>query len=673
MKKNFFLSLFVLISLAVSAQTKKPAATLPDVNKMMQMSPAELEQYKQKMLKQASAEIKDLSTAGDIKIDETVLPDFEIKPPPKDLNRLAMIPLKVPSKMELMAGVQQSLQQIQAIANHAVKQEAQKMATTQNAAQLESSSVALWYQDKPVEALLTSIAAVQKSPDQVIPWNNLAALYNMAGLEEKAIPILMHHLQESPDNSLLLNNIGQSFLGLGDMERAEQFFQHCLTIDESNPEANRSMGMIHLFKKQYSEAQKYFEKELEVAHRRSTLALMHKQGIAIDLNAIRNRRTGLPHRDYFEEIGLGKFVMPDFPQESGMADAWNNKNADFLKSLFSEFYFWSSIKINEEAIKQEGKRPPGIYADLEDELTRELGDEFIPLLSLFTESENNQLKAMYENYTAKLYAVTCPEPPTGPNVGMDVILAYKKKCCDARKAIADAYVAERNAFVKNKFIIVSARWKEYINGMISNVRLNPTEGNKQMVYKTVGEYLSFIIFTIQSGASFEPLPADCYDADKITSKEAEAIIQLSHDIDFSCPSWLNVDIDLQAATLKADCSKYAIEAGKGFMAGYEKNFKTGTSTLTAGVGASQKFGGIAKVGVKQMVYISFDNNNQFSDFGLKGTVEGKVGVVSEGMITEGIGKVGTTIAGAEGGYTLGLNSGFKSYVKGKGLLSGYIH
>jgi hypothetical protein len=105
---------------------------------------------------------------------------------------------------------------------------------------------------------------------------------------------------------------------------------------------------------------------------------------------------------------------------------------------------------------------------------------------------------------------------------------------------------------------------------------------------------------------------------------------------------------------------------------YEHDFRTGTSTLAGGLGLKAKFfAGAGGADLKQMVYVSFDNNNQFSDFGLKGTASVKIGDTPAG-IADGIAKVGGTVAGVEGGYTLGLNSGFSSNVKGKGVIADFI-
>jgi len=671
MKKYLFILIAISGAITTVAQQQPAIPALPDMDKLMKMNPAELEAYKQKMLKQASTQAKQIAATNNLKINEMLLPDFELKPPVKDIQRLSLLLVQPPTMIQLADGLKRSMQQLQSVTPKAVLDEVKTITTQQTPAQQQSSSVAEFYSDNPVQALLISMNAALQNPGEVTGWNNLAALYSMNGLEHKAIPILMNQLVKDPTNSMLLNNMGQAYLGLGDLATGEKFLQQCLIQDPLHPEANRSMGMIKFFKDQFEEGLKYFEKELEVAHRRSTLAILNRKGIKINLNAIRKRRTGIPHRDFFEEIGFSKFALPDLPDQAGQSAQWHNDNANYLKSLQGELLFWMNAATNTTvARKEEGKRAPGFYADLENKLMSDLGDEFAPILGLFTKQETGQLEEMVTDYYARLSAVVCPKPPNTPD-GAALIMAYQKKCCDLHKPIADAYVSTRNGFIKNKFNIVNARWKEYINAMISYVQLNPSEGNKRMVYHTVMEYFTFVITTYQA-VCFEDNPGECFPV-KITSQEADAIIAASHDIDFNCPAWLNMELDVQVAKIKTDCSKYAIEgSAAAFRGGYEHNFKTGTSTLSAGVGVKAKFFAAAGgADIKQMVYVSFDNNNEFSDFGLKGSASVKIGDTPIG-IANGIAKVGATVAGVEGGYTLGINSGFSSAVKGKGIIADFI-
>ena len=127
--------------------------------------------------------------------------------------------------------------------------EVKAITSKETPAQQQSSSIAEFYSDNPVQALLISMNAALQNTAQMTGWNNLAALYNMSGLEHKAIPVLMNQLQIEPGNSMLLNNMGQAYLGLGDISKAENYLTQCLAVDPLHPEANRSMGMIKNFSK----------------------------------------------------------------------------------------------------------------------------------------------------------------------------------------------------------------------------------------------------------------------------------------------------------------------------------------------------------------------------------------------------------------------------------------
>ena len=73
-----------------------------------------------------------------------------------------------------------------------------------------------------------------------------------------------------------------------------------------------------------------------------------------------------------------------------------------------------------------------------------------------------------------------------------------------------------------------------------------------------------------------------------------------------------------------------------------------------------------------MAYISFDDNNEFSDFGLRGQAGASLGLDNESLKVADIGKISSVIAGVEGSYSVGMSSGFTGAIKGKGILSEYI-
>src|ERR1700755_494395 len=185
MKKAIFLAVVVL-----AAVVPGRSQSIPDATRLAKMSPAELEAYKQQLLKQASSRARQLSTQYDLKIDETALPGFEARPPVKDLKRLGLIPGVVPSMAQVTGAVRATERQLQSLTPPAVVTEVKTMAAKQDAAELQGSAVGQWMNNNPVQALLLSMESATKSPGEITAWNNLAAFYNMTGMEHKAVPIL---------------------------------------------------------------------------------------------------------------------------------------------------------------------------------------------------------------------------------------------------------------------------------------------------------------------------------------------------------------------------------------------------------------------------------------------------------------------------------------------------
>jgi tetratricopeptide (TPR) repeat protein len=644
------LTLLLLLTGIIYGRTQ----SIPDAARMAKMSPAELDAYKQQLLKQASSRARQLAAQYDRKIDETALPDFEVKAPVKDLKRLALIPPVAPSMTELFAAVRRSQQQLESVTPAPVVQEVRAMAAKEDGAGLQGAAIGQWLNNNPVQALLLSMESARKSPAELTAWNNLAAIYNMTGLQHKAIPILQRWLQQEPRNAMLLNNMGQAYLGLGDITKAKQWLQQCLSVDELNPEANRSMAMIASFAGQVDEAMQYFEKELQVAMRRSSLGHIKKMGRSVNLAAIRKRRSDIPHRDLFTEIGLDKFRIPDLPASTDGYAAWKTESSKLLKSLSAEYFFWlNAANTMARGTPEDGKRIPGLYADLADQLLGEHGDEYAPLLGIVRKEDVPAMQQIETDYWNKMDKNPCPQPPLDPLGGDRLIKAYAVKCCGLHKPIVDAYVSQSNAFIGSRINLALANWKSYVNGWIDIVQLDPSTGGKMGVYKVVADYFAFLIGAVQA-VTAEPPPAECMI--KMSIEEADAIISAKHDIELNCPDWLSLKYDIGPFSLSADCSKFAVEGGEGILGGYEKNFRTGVCTLSLGIGEKANFQNAFKATLKQMVYISFDNNNQMTDLGLKGSSQ-----------------VSTDIGGLKAGYSLGLHSGFSAAVNGKGILKSFVN
>jgi tetratricopeptide (TPR) repeat protein len=637
---------------------------MQEIEKLKKMSPAELEAYKQKMLNQYSQQAKDISQQANFKLNDMDLPDFKVQMPPKDLKRLSLIPKQPPTLVQLSDMLRTTKKQIETAAKPQVVSEVKKAAESLKPEELSDAAVGTFYADKPEQSVLLGIEAALKNAGDQTAWNNLAAIMNMTGLEHKAIPILMNQLQSDPNNSMLLNNMGQGYLGLGEMGMAEMFLKQCLQNDPLNPEANRSMGMIKFFYEQYDEGMKYFEKELEVAYRRSTLALLRSKNKAVNIYKLRKKRN-VPNADFFGNLNLGKFKVPALPENTDQTAEARIAGQAWGQSVMEEMLYWNNkAPLSDEEIKADGQRVPGLYSEYVKALLDDLSAVYTPEeLYIFNDLDLNHIRQLLEEYQTKLMAVNCPRAPAGSTFNEQA--AYDKKCCDMKKRIMDAFVAEYNGFVTRRANRVLGTWREYINDLINIVSLDPSAANKILVYRNLQQYCT--VLTTCFGGQFIDPPSECYSG--LTDAQADSLIASSRSLDLSCPKWLNVEIDVKVGKIKADCDKYALEVGKLWQASYEHNFRTGTTTLAAGVGAKAKF--FANTGgadIKAMIYVSFDKNNEFSDVGLMGKASVKIGDTPFSL-AGGNGSAGGTLGGTEGLIKLGLSSGLSSGVKGTGALA----
>jgi hypothetical protein len=192
-----------------------------------------------------------------------------------------------------------------------------------------------------------------------------------------------------------------------------------------------------------------------------------------------------------------------------------------------------------------------------------------------------------------------------------------------------------------------------------------------MVYHAVSGYFNFLNLGMiyYTGGEVNNLLVKCVPDYK--GANLDSLVQADREWRLSCPSWLNIEVDLGGASVKADCNKYAIEAGGALMAGFEHEFRTGKSTILVGVGIKDKVARILKIEAKSQFYLTFDNNKEFADFGIRNTY--KLGLNINPLPIGGI-KVGANYAGIESVNNKSLLSGTDEYkVSGKGAIAALLN
>ena len=188
--------------------------------------------------------------------------------PPRNIALLASLPKKVFNKAELVSFLNDVYSQLSKKFSTNISSSAQSIAAKYNndGNKMGDVAVAGWYTNYQEEGLLLIIKSAINSPDNGMLLNNCAALLNMSGIEQKAIPILKYVLQLYPASSMVLNNLGQAYAGLGETDTAMVYLGRSLKIDPENNEANNTAGQIETTKGNKQKAIEYFEKSLKTAY-----------------------------------------------------------------------------------------------------------------------------------------------------------------------------------------------------------------------------------------------------------------------------------------------------------------------------------------------------------------------------------------------------------------------
>lgn len=670
--KPFFCLPLFCAALFAQAQKKQPAMpAMPDVSKLMKMSPSELEAYKQKMIKQAGEQGAALAREHNLPVDRSEFVGAELKPPVKDLKRLQLLPVQPPTRMELVSSLQQSVAQIKKGLTAPTIQKVEQFVSTQPVEIVNGRAVMDFYGNDPEGAILMLTKLAAKAPDSLLYLNNLGAVFNMIGVEHKAVPILQYCLQKLPASATVMNNLGQSFYGLGDLLKAANFFRQCLAIDSLNVEANHTMGMMHYFKKEFPQAKRCFERELSKCVRKSTMAMAERMGTKFDHRALmkkRNQRAGRPQKDFLEEITLGKFSMPRLPATAEEQMARKAEIRIYTESVQAESTFWLQ-RMNEVGQVQEDPTSnyAGPYFYLVRALLEDWNKEFdTEYMSPFPGNDDKELIALGDEWGKKMNAVKYPPTPYG--LGIAAEEAWRaKQCQQLKRPVADGWMQVWSAFYEARWGRTEKRWKAKINELIDIVQLDPSPGNLALVYGNVSGYFTFL------GMGAGPFGTDNisdYLADcetKYTLVQLDSLIKADRAWNVNCPPWLNVEVATEWVTFKADCNKYVFEgSGSGIAAAFEHEFKSGNSTVLFGPGQKFEFRGVSLGETKTQFMLTFDSHGRFSDFGVKSTTELGVGVQPFGK--QDFIKVGGTLAGVEMSNSWTIEGGSKTDVEWKGAM-----
>jgi tetratricopeptide (TPR) repeat protein len=489
----------------------------------------------------------------------------------------------------------------------------------ENSVALSNMAVAAWYTGHPKAALMTALkAAALPHPDAA--FNNVAAILNLSGYQEKAVPLLRNLLSKYPENSTVLNNLGQAYYELGDEQNAKTCLLQCIKRSPNHPEACNTMAMMFLKAGRTAEAIDYLEQSLKGAYNASARNTLEEQKPDYDFIPIEeahfSRPADLPDLD---------IQMPPLPYDVYTVADVHHKH-DIFKRKIEAICNDLDNKISAE----QEKEPAEI-------LTQEKAGKSAPFTGPGTE--------MFGHFMAFYEGMMLEKKIQEGNIQADINAKYEPILNAIMKDNTGNYCKKLNEVRSKKQNELSSQYKEYMENILEIARQYLDKSLQVLPLMAVckscynAEYYRMLrtyiwkYYALSQSTLFE---TNCEGNGKINPYD------YNPDLNLNPTCRYKVVIPFIIGSMKFDCSTFEFEGGELLKLGIKRDFITNQTTLAIGAGVGIETP-ITEIGAQQSFYISFDSDQQPTDIGMKGEVKSTVGA---GVTSE---------SGVE--YTMGMNSG----------------
>ncbi len=181
---------------------------------------------------------------------------------------------------------------------------------------MTATAISAWYSEAPSQSILLITKAALKPKASDITMNNLGAILNLGGLENKSLPILRWLESQYPQNAMILNNLGQAYAGLGELNESMRFLGRCMAIEPNHPQANYTAGEIELSRGNNSAASKHFNNSLKGAFTEEAARRVRFIDFDAEINLYDYAKMNMHVPEYFNE---NKYNVP--PQCQNVSEA----------------------------------------------------------------------------------------------------------------------------------------------------------------------------------------------------------------------------------------------------------------------------------------------------------------------------------------------------------------
>ncbi|RXK54959.1 hypothetical protein ESB00_03410 [Oleiharenicola lentus] len=489
---------------------------------------------------------------------------------------------------------------------------------------LANAAAIAWVQGFPEQALRLAAEAARLAPADANAVNTLAALLVHAGYEPKAIPILRHLAQKYPHDTSIQSNLAVAWLNLGEVGECRKIVLPLLARAPGHGVANLCAGLIAESEGRHPEANAHFQRA--AASNSSPLAREVLRRRKQPHRAPPGFMGLLPKKEYFSpsafapvkaQRSLGEYAVKK--AEKAAYDAELRKQVAVQARIIQE----ETGKVMQDAMHGRVNFG-GPYTKL----------DWKNHLRSLTQSHESRLKVAQERLMARMRAISelrlAYERTPTPGAPEDPV-----PFCVRRRPIAQAALTKMSEEYDQLVAETLYVMRDATNARLSVERfMLPPAAYRVAFAGNVSAYLEYV----RKLNSELPLVEDPCAGQTPGRWPGYELVPPGEG---ECPFSLKVDAIV--AELQMDCHKFSFtfEAGLAFSA--TKEFASGETTLTAGLGLEADLHDIGKAGGSAQMVMVWDRENEISFIGVESTAEAKLsGIPGIG------GKLAQEVLGAEG-------------------------
>lgn len=470
---------------------------------------------------------------------------------------------------------------------------------------LANGAAVAWVQGFPEQALLLAAEAAKAKPDDVHALNNLGALLAHAGYEHKAIPLLRHLATILPTDATVQSNLGVAWLNIGDTAEAKSVLTRCLAAAPGHGTANLAAGVIATAEKRKAEATEHFKRASASNSSPVARQVLRKQ--RTPHRAPPGFMGMLPKQEYFSPSSIAPLepqrTLAEYPAKAAAKKAYDERLASVGAGL--------SRAVQEETMRMITAGMSGATAKVSNPYAQFDWPNHLKAIDY-----EAQKKLANERMAKRMLAIaelrmTYERTPT-PGVPESPI-----PFCVRRQPIAQAAL-EKMAVEYEKMVGETLYiWRDATNATLTALRfMMPNDA----MYRTSfnGNVAAYIGFVQHLNRQLPLIEDPCANQNAAGRAAYEFVAPTPGPCPFS------LDFNVIIATLHMDCTNFGFDFQAGLAFSANKDFTSGETTLTAGVGAKTDLAGVGKASVSGQLVVTWNGENKLSYVGVEAIAGAKL-------------------------------------------------